>query len=350
MSRAVIAACAIDLLRGLALVLIAQAGPSSAYGQSVAEFYHGKTIAIVVGAAPGGTYDATARLVAKTMSEHMPGKPTMVVQSMVGAGSTRAVIHLYNTAPRDGTVIGMPSRNFAIAPYFNPQLHYDGRRFIAIGSTGPEVSVAVTWHSVPVARLEDTFTREISVGATALADDTGALALMTRNLTGAKLRLVTGYPGGNEITAAMEKGEVEGRFGWSWGSLKSRARDWLTDKKITLILQMGMARASDLPDTPLIMDYAKTAIDMQALQLLMGPQAFAWPFVAPPEVPSDRVTALRRAFDATMKDPAFIADARKIDIEVDGLSGEAMQQLMDRILSFDPPVIARALELVRPPS
>ncbi len=173
---------------------------------------------------------------------------------------------------------------------------------------------------------------------------------MTAKLTGAKIRLVTGYPGGNDITAAMEKGEVDARFGWSWGSVKSRARNWLQDKTINIILQMGVRKAPDLPNTPFIMDYAKSERDKQAMELLMAPQAFAWPFVTPPDVPADRVAALRRAFDATMKDPAFIADAKKIDIEVDAMTGEEMQKLITRILTFDKSVIARAQDLVKPPS
>src|SRR3954468_22055726 len=167
---------------------------------------------------------------------------------------------------------------------------------------------------------------------------------MTKNLTGAKIRLVTGYPGGNDITAAMEKGEVDARFGWSWGSVKSRAKNWLDGKLITILMQMGLKKAADLPDTPFIMDYAKNDRDRQAMELLLAPQGFAWPFVAPPEVPKERVAALRKAFDATMKDASFVADARKIDIEVDPMSGEEMQALIARVLSFDKPVIERAQE------
>jgi tripartite-type tricarboxylate transporter receptor subunit TctC len=332
-----------------ALVLAISASPlQTASADPIEEFYRGKTISIIVGAAPGGTYDAIARLIARTMGSHVKGKPSMVVQNMIGAGSARAVTHLYNVAARDGTVLGMPSRSFATSPFFNPELKYDGRRFNAIGSTSPEVSVGVTWHTVPVARLEDAFTHEISVGATAVADDAGVMALLTRNLTGARLKLVTGYPGGNDITAAMEKGEVDARFGWSWGSLKSRAHDWLDQKKIHVILQMALEKAPDLPAVPFIMDYAKTESDRQALELLMGPQAFAWPLVAPPEVPEVRIAALRAAFDQTMRDPDFLSDAKKLAIEVNPMPGARMQSLMGRILSFDAPVIERARELVKP--
>ena len=332
-------------LAGIAAALFC----GNAAADPVEDFYRGKTVTILVGFSTGGTYDATARLLARHMPQHMPGKPTMVVQNMTGAGGMSEVVHLYTNAVRDGTVIGMTPRAFAIAPFFNDQLHYDGRRFNALGSTSPEVAIAVTWYTSPVKKIDDAFTHEISVGATAYFDDTGTFPLMVTHLTPAKIRLVTGYPGGNDITAAMEKGELDARFAWSWGSIKSRARDWLDQKKINLILQMGAKPAPDLPDTPFIMNYVKNDRDRQAMELLMAPEAAAWPFAAPPDVPKERVTALRRAFDATMRDPAFITDAKKIDIEVEPMSGEEMQALINHVLSFDKSVVTRAQELVAPP-
>jgi tripartite-type tricarboxylate transporter receptor subunit TctC len=329
--------------------ILASWGPIAAQADPIEDFYRGKTVTLLVGFSTGGTYDATARLLARHMPGHMPGKPSMVVQNMTGAGGMSEVVHLYNSALRDGSVIGMPPRAFAIAPFFNDKLTYDARKFNALGSTSPEVAIAVTWHTVPVKRLDDAFTHEISVGATAYFDDTGTFPLMVQKLTGAKLRLVTGYPGGNDITAAMEKGEVDARFAWSWGSMKSRAHDWIDQKKINLILQMGVAKAPDLPNTPFIMDYVKTERDHNAMELLMAPEAAAWPFITPPDVPKERVAALRKAFDATMKDPAFVADAKKIDIEVEPMGAEQMEALINRVLSFDKSVVARAQDLVKPP-
>ena len=157
-----------------------------------------------------------------------------------------------------------------------------------------------------------------------------------------------GYPGGNDITVAMERGEVEGRFGWSWGSVKSRSRDWIEQKKINILFQMGMNKAEDLPDTPFIMDFAKNERDKQALELIFAPQVTAWPLVAPPGLPAERVTILRRAFDATMKDPAFVAEADKLRIDVEPVTGEEMQKIVQRISGFDRSVIDRALELTAP--
>ena len=172
--------------------------------------------------------------------------------------------------------------------------------------------------------------------------------MIARRLAGAKIKIVQGYPGGNDITLAMERGEVDGRFGWSWGSVKSRSKDWLDDKKIFILFQMGMNKAADLPDTPFIMDYAKTEQDRQALEWIFAPQVTAWPLIAPPDLPAERVALLRTAFDATMKDPAFVAEAEKIRIDVEPVTGQEMQKIVQRISGFQRSVIERALELTAP--
>jgi hypothetical protein len=200
----------------------------------------------------------------------------------------------------------------------------------------------VTWYTSKVKTFNDLFTHEITVGATGMTDDTGRFPLLAKKLTGAKLKIVTGYPGGNNVTQAMEKGEVEGRFGWSWGSIKVRSRDWLRDKKINIILQMAVKKAADLPKVPFIMDYAKTDLDKQALELLFAPQAAAWPLIAPPGIPADRLAALRKAFMDTMKDPKFVAEAEKLHIELDPMGGEEMSANIKRILSFPEKVVDRA--------
>jgi tripartite-type tricarboxylate transporter receptor subunit TctC len=313
---------------------------------SVADFYKGKTITLIVGTSAGGTYDTTAHLVARHLGRHLPGEPAVIVQSMLGAGGVNALQHLYAVAPRDGSVIGMAIRYYPLEPLLDPgSARYDPLRFNPIGSTSSEVAVAVTWHSSPVKTFDDLFTTGITVGATGLLDDTSRFPLVARNLTGAKIRIVIGYPGGNDVTLAMEKGEVDGRFGWSWGSVKSRAANWLAEKKINIIFQIGMKKAPDLPDTPFIMDYAKTARDRQALELLFAAQTFAWPFIAPPDIPADRLAALRGGFDATMKDRDFLADAAKLDLAIAPVSGEEMAALIKRILSFDHAVVERAAAL-----
>ena len=327
----------------LSLVL----GTSSANAQ---DFYKGKTISLIVGFSPGGTYDLTARILARHIGNHIPGKPSIIVQTMTGAGGFTAVMYLYNSAARDGTVIGMPPRNYPIAPFANDQLRYDGRAFHAIGSTTSEVQVCAVWHKSGISNLSDLLTREITAGITSYYDDIGTLTLVTKNITGAKLKIVNGYPGGNDISTAMEKGEVDAECGWSWGSVKNRAKAWLVQKNINIILQLGSDKAPDLPDVPFIFDFVKTDLDRKALELLMAPDAFAWPFVAPPGVAADRVEILRRAFDETMIDKAFLAEAKQTNLEINPLGGEVIQSKIDRILSFDAHVIARAKELVKPPS
>jgi len=289
-------------------------------------------------------------VLARHLGDHIAGKPTVIVQTMTGAGGTTAVVYLYNNAARDGTVIGMPPRNYPIAPFANASLHYDGRGLIPLGSISPEVQVGAVWHSVGVTKFADLMTRQITSGVTSYYDDVGSLSLVTKAITGAKLKLVSGYPGGNDIQTAMEKGEVDAEFGWSWGAIKATKKSWLDQKKLNIVFQIGSAKSPELPNVPWIMDYAKNDLDRQALELLLAPDAFAWPFVVPPGVPADRVALLRRAFDDTMKDPSFISDAKKLYLQPNPMSGAAMQAKIERILGFDATVISRAKELVKPPS
>ena len=335
-------------LAGMAVVGAALATPfgPGAAAQSVESFYKGKTIAVLIGYSPGGLYDITARLLSRHMSRHIPGTPTMVPQNMPASGSIRAILTLYNVSPKDGTALGVVARSYAIDPIFNPiSEKYDPTKFNPIGSTSSEVSVAVTWQTSPVKTFEDLYTHEITVGSTGQTDDTARFPLLTKRLTPAKIKIVTGYPGGNDVTMAMEKGEVDGRFGWSWGSIKVRSRDWLERKQINIILQMALTKAPDLPDTPFIMDYAKTDLDKQALELIFAPQAAAWPMLAPPGLPADRLAALRKAFMDTMTDPTFVAEADKLHVEIEPMKGEEMAAMVERILNFPPAVVDRAKAL-----
>ena len=294
---------------------------------STQDFYHGKTINIVVGFSPGGNYDLIARVLSKHFGNHIPGKPLVIVQNMTGAGGSTAVLYLYGRAARDGTIIGMPPRSYATAPLANDQLRYDARQLIALGSTTNEVQVGVVWHEVGVTKIDDLKTREISVGLTSFHSDIGTHAVMAKVITGAKLKMVSGYPGGNEIAMAMERREVDAQFGMSLGVLKTRMKSWIEQKKVNVIFQSGLEKSPEMPNVPFIMDYAKNDIDRKALELLLASNAFAWPFVTPPGVPGDRVSILRRAFDAAMKDPDFLNDAKQSGLEINPMSGEAMQAI-----------------------
>jgi tripartite-type tricarboxylate transporter receptor subunit TctC len=331
---------------GIGMVVAAAMIAGTAHAQStpsVESFYKGKQIQVIIGYSPGGLYDITARLLSRHMPRHIPGSPTMVPQNMPASGSIRAILTLYNVAPKDGTTVGVVARSYAIDPIFNPIAEkYDPTKFNPIGSTSSEVSVAVSWHTSPVKTFEDLYTHEITVGSTGQTDDTARFPLLTKRLTPAKIKIVTGYPGGNDVTMAMEKGEVDGRFGWSWGSVKVRSRDWIEQKKINILLQMALKKAPDLPDTPFIMDYAKTDLDRQALELIFAPQAAAWPMLAPPALPADRVKALRTAFMATMTDPTFVAEAKKLNVEIEPMAGEEIAAMVERILGFPKQAVDRA--------
>ena len=317
-----------------------------AAADSVADFYKGKTVTIYCGYTPGGTYDAIARLLSRYIGTHLPGAPTVIVKNMPGSGSLKAVLYLYEVAPKDGTALGVVTRTYPTEPVFNASKpKYDPSRFEPIGSTSSEVSVGVTWHTSPIKTFGDLMKHEASVGATSVSDDIGRHPLIAKNLTGAKIKLVLGYPGGNEITTALEKGEVDARFGWSWGSVKSRSKSWLDEKKINILIQEGMAKAPDLPNVPFIMDYAKTDLDRAALEFLFAPQAAAWPLLAPPGMPKDRVAALRAAYKATMKDSGFLAAAKKLRIDIEPITGEEMEKLNARIAKADGKVVARAKAL-----
>jgi tripartite-type tricarboxylate transporter receptor subunit TctC len=330
-------------VKAFALTAAMIATCSSALGD---DFYKGRKIDVLIGYAAGGTYDATARLISRHMPKYIPDSPVMIPQNMPGSGSIKAILHLYEVAPKDGTALGMMARSYAIEPIFFPdQAKYDPKRFNPIGSTSTEVSVGVVWHTKPFNSLADLQQRELILGATGTTDDTGRFPMILKNLTGAKIKIVQGYPGGNNITQAMEAGEVDGRFGWSWGSVKSRSKQWLDEKKIRILVQMALQKAKDLPDVPLIMDFAKTDLDRQALELIFAPQAVAWPLIAPPGVPLERVELLRRAFDKTMQDPQFLAEAAKLAIEVEPVKGEAMQALVERLSKIDRKAADRALEL-----
>jgi hypothetical protein len=229
-------------------------------------------------------------------------------------------------------------------------LHYDGRGLIPLGSISTEVQVGAIWRDVGVTKFDDLMKREITAGVTSYYDDVGSLSLVTKAVTGAKLKLVSGYPGGNDIQSSMEKGEVDAEFGWSWGAVKATKKNWLDQNKINIVLQIGTAKSPELPSVPSIMDYARNDLDRNALELLLAPGAFAWPFVVPPGVPADRIALLRAAFDETMKDPSFVSDARHLSLEINPMSGAAMQDKIEHILGFDAPVISRAKALVKPPS
>ena len=318
---------------------LALAGPVGAAG--VEEFYKGRVVTLVVGQSSGGGYDLTARLVARYMGEHIPGAPTIVVQNMPGAGAIKAANYLYSIAPKDGSVISLFARYLVLEPLFSDQ-QYDSTKFVWLGSVSRDFSTCVSWYQSPIKTWKDALTTQFVTGGQSAGSEADTLPLALKNLLGAKIKLVTGFPGSNEIMLAMERGEIDGMCGASYSSLKSRRADWLAQKRINILLQSALEKSSELPDVPLITELTSDPEKIRIFRLIVGTQGMARPFNAPPDIPEERAAALRAAFDATMKDPDFIADADKMKIDVSPTSGAAMASLIQELYATPKDLVARA--------
>jgi len=308
----------------------------------------GKPIELYIGYSVGGGYDVYARLLARHMGKHIPGNPVIVPKNMEGAGSLRLANWLYKAAARDGTVFGTIGRGIA----FDPLLGTEGAQFKAsqfgwIGSANDEVSVCASWGKTGITRFEDFYGRTIFVGGTGAGADTDVFPKAMNAILGTKMKLVTGYPGGNDITLAMQRGEVEARCGWSWSSIKSNHPQWVKDGTIKLLVQLSLEKHADLPDVPLIMDMVKSPEQRAVLRLVFARQVMGRPFLAPPGVPAERLAMLRRAFMDTMKDAAFLAEAEKIKLEVNPVPGEAVQKLVAEIYATPAEIVKQAAQAVK---
>ena len=324
--------------------------PYDVWAQSNAEFYRGKTVTLTVGYSAGGGYDTYARILARHIGKHIPGQPAVVVQNMPGAGSLRAANYLFNVAPKDGTAIGMFGRGIAVEPLIGSSpAQFEGTRFLWLGSGTEEAAVVVTWAPKGIRTWADMLTKPFTVGGEGTGSDPDVYALMLKNVFGVKLRLVSGYPGTAEMALAIERGEVDGRASWSWSSLKSFKPDWIAGKKIDLPVQLNLAPSPDLPGVPMITDFATSERRRQIVKLVVSRQTMGRPFVAPPGLPDDRRTALRAAFDATMKDPEFLAEAKTRGQEVNPVSGAAIDKLLAELYATPRDVVEETKKAVTGP-
>jgi tripartite-type tricarboxylate transporter receptor subunit TctC len=322
--------------------------PSMSFAQTPAEFYKGRTVELYIAYSAGGGYDLYARMVARHIGRHIPGNPQVVPKNMEGAGGLRLANWLYSAAPRDGTVIGATSRNIAFEPLIgNKGAQYDSRQFGWLGSANDEVSTCVSWHTSGIATINDALNKELIIGSINAADDTYQYPRLINNTLGTKFKIVTGYPGNNDISVAMERGEVLGRCGWSWSSVKSTRLAWVEEKKINILLQVSLAKHPDLPNVPLIMDLAKSDEQRQMFRLIFARQVMGRPFQSTPGVPPDRLQALQKAFMDTMKDKAFLAEADKQRFEITPVSGAAIEALVADILKMPPKLAQRAGALLK---
>jgi tripartite-type tricarboxylate transporter receptor subunit TctC len=328
------------------------ANAQTASTQSVAQFYKGKTINIIVGSDVGGGYDLTARTVARHLARHIPGEPAIVVQNRPGAGSIIASNYVYEIGPRDGTVIGAVQRPIPFQILFGDTgVRFDVRKMQWIGSPTKELGVVVAWHTSPHNSFADVFKTEMIVGGTGPTTDPELFPRAMNSILGTKFKVVGGYKGQAQMVLAMQREEIHGSGNWSFSDIEKGHPDWLAEKKVRLLLQLGLAKSPNplLRDVPLILDVAPNAEQRSIFQVLMGMKTMGRPFFIAPGVPKDRADAIRTAFIKTMNDPAFLAEAEKTLGQIDPLSGTEMQKIITDVHALPADVISKAREAVKAP-
>jgi tripartite-type tricarboxylate transporter receptor subunit TctC len=331
---------AASLAWSIALTLTAAADP-------VADFYRGKTMTMLVATSPGGDYDLRARLLARHLGRHIPGEPQIVARNMPGAVGLQAANWLATQAPRDGTVLHAIMQTMSAHQALGGgKVEFDTRRFFWIGNTTDSPNVVNSWHTTGVRTIQDVMTRELVVGAPGTATSSVYYPKAMNALVGTRFKIVSGYPGGNDVNLAMERGEVGGRGSNSWASWKSTKPHWLAEKKIFILVQIALRRHPELADIPLMTELARNEDDRRVLEFLSADTGITRAFVTTPETPRERVEALRRAFDATMKDPLFLAEAEKAGMDISPATGEVAQTVADSIANTAPAVLARARSIL----
>ncbi len=332
-----------SMLCGAALLLFA----ANAAAADEADFYKGKQIRLIASTGPGGVYDTFSRLLGQHMAAHLPGRPNIVVQNVPGASGLKATNYLYNDAPRDGTVIAGVHNGIPNAPFEVPQgVHFDVNKLSWLGSISEDPFVGYVWHNAPIKTFDDAKTTQVVMGSSSANSMGTKMAIISNAFFGTKLKTVTGYEDSSTVKLALEKGEIQGTFANSWGDLKTQQPDWIRDKKVRIIIQDGFHKDPELPDVPLIIDQAKTEADRQALEFMMARQDFARPYVAPPGLPPERLETLRRAFEATMRDPKFIAAVKAQRLEVaNPMTGEQLAKRVQQLAATPASVTQRLTKL-----
>jgi tripartite-type tricarboxylate transporter receptor subunit TctC len=326
-------------LLALSILLIA---PALAHAQEdVAEFYKGKTIRLIVGIGVGSGYDVNARALARHMGKHIPGNPNIIVQNQPGAGSLTMTNQMYAAGPFDGTVFGASFNGLPTAPLLQPNgVRFDSTRINWLGSTNRETQTMYVWHTAPIKSLDDLKTTEMLVGAQAPGSTQYDYPMLGKALFGQKYKVVTGYKSTSDINLAMERGEVHGTLA-NWSTVKTLNLKQFQDKLIRVLVVWGAREHPDLKGIPLITSLAKTPEQKQAMQLALARLEFGRPFFLPPNVPPARVAAMRRAFEATLKDPEFLADAEKLKLEIDPINGEQLAKMLEEMAKTPPEIVAK---------
>ncbi len=298
------------------------------------DFYKGKSVKMIIGYGPGGGYDVYGRLVARHLARMLPGSPTVVPQNMPGAGSARAAQFLSVSAPQDGTVWATVGQNLPLDQALNPKkAKYDTRKLLWIGNINRGNNVVMIWHTAGVKSIEDATKKEVFLSATGVTSTSVQYPRVLNNMFGTKFKIITGFGGGSELNLAIERGEVMGRGSNAWASIKANTPHYLTEKKVNIILQMGLTREKDLPNVPLLIDLARNPAERRVLELISAGTDIGRPILTTPGVPAERVKLLRDTFDAMAKDKAFLDEAGKAKLDVDTVPGSEVQKIVENIVT-----------------
>jgi tripartite-type tricarboxylate transporter receptor subunit TctC len=332
-------------LSALGALSLLAAAPAAAQGPTLA----GKTVRMIIGFGPGGGYDLWGRVVARHIGKHLPGSPTVVPQNMPGAGSYNATNYIYNVAPKDGTVMGIIARDAALGPITGASgARFDPLKLTWLGTPTTETNVCIAMNTpkVKVKTAKDLFTTQLIVGDTGVGTGTHSYPKALNGLLGMKFKLIGGFPSSSDVFLAMERGEVDG-ICESYDSVTGKRPNWIPEHKVNILFQGGTEPNPELKGVPFVLDLAKTPQDKQALEFLYAGQGIGRPFIAPPGMSADIVKMVRDAFTATMKDPEFVADAKKQKLDVEPKTGEQLESLIKRIYATPKPIVNKIAELIK---
>jgi tripartite-type tricarboxylate transporter receptor subunit TctC len=317
----------------LATALLLAATPALAQAQAPADFYSRNSLRLIISADPGGSYDQIGRLVARHLGKHIAGRPRVIPENMLGASGRVAANYMYRVAPQDGSVIAIVQQSIPMGQALGESgIQYDAARFNWIGSPVRPDETLVVWHTTGVRSMEDAKKKEIVIGATSPTGMNYIYPKLANELLGTRFKIVSGYPGGTPIILALERGEVEGRGSNPWSEWKVSKPDWVRDKKIIPLMQMSLFKHPDLADVPLMIDLAPDATVRSVFELISITGEIGRPFVTAPGVPAERVASLREGFSATVKDPEFLADAARMQLEINAIEWQEMDALVRRVL------------------
>jgi tripartite-type tricarboxylate transporter receptor subunit TctC len=329
------------VLAAFCIAFVVAAGPVSAAADPVEDFYKGRQLRFIIGSNTGGAYDFYGRLLATHLGRHIPGNPTIVPTNMPGTSGVQSANYLFNIAPKDGSVIGLFNQSMIQRQVLEPEaVRFDGRTFNWLGAMSVTTNVFITWWASGVRALADAKSKDVMMGALSADGGNSVYPLLLNRFFGTRFKVVLGYKGGNTIQLAMERGEVDGRAAVVWSGLKAGWPQWIAEKKVNILLQIGLKREPDLPQVPLLVDLAKTPLQQAIFHFVSSDSAMGFPTVAPPGVPAERVAALRAAFDATLSDPVFLADAGKRKLPIRLVSGAEVQKVVDSMIATPKEVIA----------